>query len=115
MKKITVILLSLVALATFITANAYAGGKPTPVPYVQFHVTISSVSADSISIQTAKGLKTYKITKYTAITYEGKTVTPADLKAGMKVSVTPGFDTTTAGTITASAPPKATPTPAKKK
>ena len=78
--------------------------KATPTPH--FHTVIGSVSADSITVQEPKGEKTFKIDKYTTITYDGNTVTAADLKPGMRVSVVPGMDPTVAEQITASEPPK---------
>ncbi len=70
------------------------------------HTTISLVSSDSITIQSGKESKTFKITQDTAIELKGSRATVADLKPGMRVSITPGLEPTIAGHITANDPPK---------
>lgn len=70
------------------------------------HTTVESVSADSISIQGAKGSKSFKITKDTVFTFKGKTVKADELKPGMRVSVSAGVDPTVAARIAADDPPK---------
>jgi len=84
----------------------------TPIP--QFHTVIGSVSTDSITVKKTKESKTYKITKNTTITFENKTVTAADLKAGMRVVVSVDLDGVSASSIAASkAPAQPSPTPKK--
>jgi len=90
-------------------ACAAPAAKSTPAP--PKHTVISTVSAESITVDTGSGSKTYKITKNTEITFGGKNVKVDELKAGMRVSVVAGFDTSTAGEIAASNAPKATPSP----
>ena len=97
--------------------------KPTPAPR---HTVISSISSDSITVDTGLKTTTYQIDKHTKCFFQGNLVTTGDLKAGMRVSITPGgFDEKTADTINANDVPKApvakatpaakaTPTPKKK-
>lgn len=102
--KAFLLLLTTVALATSIPTRVQAGRpKPTPVPH--YHTVIAEISAESITVQGPKQTKTYKITKDTQITYNGKKVTAADLQAGMKVSVTAAMDPGTAVVITANKAP----------
>src|SRR6266853_1296671 len=77
--------------------------KEKPEPQ---HTTISLVSGDSISIQAGKDTETFKITQDTAIEFKGSRATVAELKPGMRVSITPGIEPTIAGHITANDPPK---------
>jgi hypothetical protein len=84
--------------------------KPRPTP---FHITIESVSPDSITVNQPGGVKTYKITKSTEITFKGDTVTVDQLQSGMRVEVTPdSVDQGTAEMIQADDPPP--PPPARK-
>ena len=93
---------------------AYAGSKPRPTP-VHHHVTIESISADSITINAPDGVKTYKISPNTEISFKGETATVDQLQAGMRVQVTPdAADDTIAGEIQANDPPH-DPTPKPKK
>jgi len=107
MKMFRSLILTLTALATLaITADLQAAAAK-PTPFVPHHTLIGSISATQITINTFTSSKTYKINKDTVITYQGNTVTTADLKPGMKVSITAGTDPDVAATITASPPPKA--------
>jgi len=100
----------LVALALWLPSPVEA--NPTPKPYIPHHTVIESVSADSITITSASGDKTYKITNETEITFKGDTVTADKLEAGMRVQVTPdSSDEGTAGRIEANDPPKEAPSP----
>jgi len=88
-------------------ADAKARGKVKPRP-TPFHMTIESISADSITVNDPDGAKTYKITKDTEITFKGDTVTTDQLQTGMRVEVTPdAVDENTAGMIQADDPPAA--------
>jgi hypothetical protein len=79
--------------------------KPKPTPN-HHHVTIETVSATSITVDEPGGVKTYKITANTEITFKGQTVTVDQLQAGMRVQVTPdAADEDTAGEIMADDPP----------
>jgi hypothetical protein len=94
--------------------RAAADSKPRPTP-VHHHVTIESVSSTSITINQPGGVKTYKISPNTEITFKGQTVTVDQLQAGMRVQVTPdAADDDTAGEIQANDPPH-DPTPKPKK
>ena len=87
--------------------------KPRPTPH---HVVITTISADSITISTSGGDKTYKITKNTEIKFKNDPTTVDKLQAGMRVQVTPdAVDEGTAAAILASDPPKEISTPAPKK
>jgi hypothetical protein len=70
------------------------------------HTTITSISAESITISEGGKAKTFKITKDTEITLKGQKVKPEDLKAGMRVTVNMGSDPTVASRINASDAPK---------
>lgn len=114
MKKLPVLLLTILALAVFAPVTLHAGGKATPTPFIAHHTVIGSISSDSITVNTNSGSKTYKITKFTSCSFEGKTVTVNDLKPGMKVSVV-ADSSGAAEVITASKPPKAEPASSPKK
>ena len=106
----------LLALGFCVSPVAQAGSKPRPTP-VHHHVTIESVSADSITVSQPGGAKTYKITPNTEITFKGDNATVDQLQAGMRVQVTPdAVDEGTAGAIAADDPPHdPTPRPTPKK
>lgn len=117
MKRIlSPLLLCLAALALSLSP-AIAGDKkaaPTPPPR---HTVIGSISSDSLTVDTGLRTTNYKLNKNTVFMYQGKRVSSNDLKAGMRVSVTPGFDALTASVVSATDAPKvpaATPTPGKK-
>jgi len=101
------------ALCLFTATKASANPPPKPVHH---HTVIEAVSADSITITSAAGTKTFKITKSTEITFKNQNVTPDKLEAGMRVNVTPdAVDETVAGQIAANDPPKAEASPSPKK
>ena len=103
MHRILFIISSLVAL--LLPPTLYAGAKVVPPVFPPHHTVIGAISADSITVTTFNGSKTYKIDRFTVITFMGKTVTTNDLKPGMKVSVTFGGDPATVASINASNPP----------
>lgn len=116
MKKPSSLLLILtLALALLTWSNDAFAGKPAPkrTPIPPKHTTISSISADSITISTGDSTKTYQITPSTAIEYQGQNVKATDLQPGMRVSVSAGMDPAKADRISASEAPKAAPTPKK--
>jgi len=79
--------------------------KPKPTPN-HHHTTIESISATSITIDQPGGVKTYKITPNTEISFKGQTTTVDQLQVGMRVQVTPdAADDETAGEIQADDPP----------
>jgi hypothetical protein len=82
------------------------GKPPEKKEHTQEHTTITSISAESVTISEGGKAKTFKITKDTEITLKGQKVKPEDLKAGMRVSVNMGSDTTVASRINASDAPK---------
>jgi hypothetical protein len=102
------ILLVLSLATTLATGVVFgAGGKlPPKKEYVPEHTTITSISADSLTISSGGTAKTYKLTKDTVLTFKGQTAKPEDLKAGMRVSVTMASDPTVASRVNASDPPK---------
>jgi hypothetical protein len=114
--RITLRLLLVLGLCSLALTHVDAKGgkaKPRPTP---FHITIESVSSDSITVNDPGGVKTYKITHNTEISFKGDTVTVDQLQAGMRVEVTPdSVDAGTAEMIQASdapLPPKAPKAPA---
>jgi hypothetical protein len=109
-----VMALSLAIVPAAIHAGTPAKPRPTPVHH---HVTIESVSADSITVDEPGGAKTYKISPHTDITFKNDPATVSQLQAGMRVQVTPdAADETVAGEIQADDPPKdPTPRPSTKK
>lgn len=99
------LLLSVVALVVAMPSVSHAAAaKKTPIP--PKHTVIATISSDSITIDTGRTTKTYKIDKFTRLSFGGKTVTAGDLKPGMRVSVTQGSDKEVASVITASPAPK---------
>jgi hypothetical protein len=81
---------------------------PSATPAAAKHTVISTISADSITIDTGKFTKSYKITERTQFIYNGTNVTLSEIKQGMRVSVTPMFDNRTAAVVIAGdAPTKA--------
>ena len=74
--------------------------KPSAPPDVKLP-TISSVTANSITIAEEKGTKTLTITQFTEIIVNGQRATAADLRPGMTVSFTLGTDPSKAGRINA--------------
>ena len=100
------LLLSLLALIALLSCPADASTKPKPTPKPDFHTVIESISADSITVKEPKETKTYKIDRYTEITYNGQPVKTTDLKPGMRVEVSSNTDTTVASRIDASEAPK---------
>ena len=80
--------------------------KPKPTPN-HHHVTIESISSDSITVKEPGGDKTYKIASTTEITYDGQPTTVDQLQEGMRVQVVPdAVDETVAGEIDANEAPK---------
>ena len=116
----------LVAIALIFMSPLLALGKggktppaqPTPAPQ---HTVIGNISADSITVDTGKSTRTYKIDRFTQCYLEGTQVPVTALKAGMRVSVSSDSDALTANAINASgapkgaAAPKASPAAGKKK
>ena len=109
---------TLLSVAMQPSAQAYTKTKPRATP-AHHHLVIESISADSITISNGGAdSKTYKITKQTEITFKGQATTTDQLKAGMRVQVTPdAADETAAGAISANDPPKdeGSPSPKPKK
>ena len=102
MKKFRV-LLPLVAVAVLSITPAFGASKKKPTPPPQQGLTISSVSANSITVTEGKTAKTLAITQFTEIIVNGQKATIAELKPGMTVSVTLGTDPTRASRINATA------------
>lgn len=111
MKHITSLLLVAVLSATIATVHAAA---PKATPFPPKHTVIVSISGDSVTTDTGKTTKSYKINKRTIFLYQGSRVTANDLKPGMRVTVTPAFDGKTAASIAASDVPKKVEAAAKK-
>jgi hypothetical protein len=104
MKNICFIVISvlLVALAT----PAFAGSKKKKATPAQYQApVISSVTANTITVNEEKTARTFIITQFTEINVNGQRAAVADLKAGMTVSVTIGVDPTRASRINATGVP----------
>jgi hypothetical protein len=80
--------------------------KPAPI-----RPTITTISADSITMTDAHGKQTYKIDERTEVTFKGQKATVDSLKPGMRVSIVKGSDPTVAGRISANEAPKDAPKP----
>jgi hypothetical protein len=94
-------LLILVAcLALFSDALAGSKKKPAAPPPSQ-SPAIAAVTADSVTVRDAQGMKTLAITQFTEINLNGRKATAAELKPGMTVNVTLGTDPTKASRINA--------------
>ncbi len=81
-------------------STALAGGKKAK-PIEHHDTVITSVAADSITIDADKVTKSFKITQFTEVTLRGQKAALTDLQPGMMVSVTMGADPTTASRIAA--------------
>jgi hypothetical protein len=84
-----------------ITANG-AGKKKKATPPQQQATTITSVTANRVTVSENKTARTFTITQFTEIIVNGQRGTAADLKPGMTVSVTIGTDASRASRINAS-------------
>ena len=62
---------------------------------------IQSIESDNITINTGALIKVYKFDAYTEFTYCGNPVKLKDLKAGMRVTITPAFDNCYAALVAA--------------
>lgn len=103
MKNARFVLSAVAVCLGMLAANPAFGAskkKPSPPPQSQAP-TITSVSANSITVTEAKVSKTLIITQFTEITVNGQRATAADLKAGMIVSITLGTDPSKASRINA--------------
>ena len=88
--------------------NGKKKGKGGDKPAEVHHTVIASVDLESITVKEDKTTKDYKVTKDTIIELRGQKASLFDLKEGMRVSITIGFDPTTLDRIIANdAPPKA--------
>ena len=80
--------------------------KPVPPPK---RTVIQSIESDSITINTGASIKVYKVDAHTEFTYRGNRVKRKDLKAGMRVMITPSFDNLCATLVAASEAPAVSP------
>jgi len=102
-KSYALLIIAALFAACFVpTSTCNAGPKKKATPPPEYHTVISSVSADSITVQEPKASKTYKIDQFTAIYYNGQSAKVTDLKTGMRVEVSAGGDPTVAERISAS-------------
>ncbi|GEM_PF-1838837 len=104
-------LYTLAALCLCLPMAQAADSKATPKPTPK-HVTIKAISSSEITIDTGVVAKTYKLDDHTVYVFQGQRVPQSDVKAGMRVNVTPSFDGKNATMVTATEAPKATPAPA---
>jgi hypothetical protein len=128
--RIILLLVLAVGIQTLVTGPASAAGRPQarptagrmpgkPLPKKEppkaEHTTVSSISAESITITEGGKAKTYKITKDTEIAVKGQKAKVEDIKSGMRVSVSMGSDPAVASRINASDAPKEDPKAGDKK
>jgi hypothetical protein len=90
-----------VLLGLLIPTPVFGASKKKPSPTPSQAPTISSVSADSITVTEPKGAKTLAITQFTEITVNGQRATAAELKPGMTVTIALGTDPSKASRINA--------------
>ncbi|MGI8437376.1 MAG: hypothetical protein ACR2NX_10810 [Chthoniobacterales bacterium] len=104
--KTSLRLLFAVALAlTLSSSTGVAASKKKKKEPERQYTTISSVTADSITISENKITKTFPITQFTEILVEGQKSTVAALQPGMLVTITLGSDGVRAARINAGDPP----------
>jgi hypothetical protein len=98
-RRLFVIALSL---GMLFSVSVFAGSKKKPTPPPQAPpTTITSVTANSVTISEAKVAKSLAITQFTEINVNGRRATAAELKPGMTVTVTLGGDPSSASRINA--------------
>lgn len=99
-------ILLLVAVVT--TTPAFAGGRKSKAPPAPEHheTVISNVGPTALTVTQDHATRTFTITPFTEVTLNGQKAGVADLKPGMKVSVTLGMDASKASRINASGAPK---------
>ena len=88
MKHKTLLSVALAALVSLTPGFVLAAGKRKYTPPPIHETKITSVSATSITISEDKNTKTLTINQFTEITLNGAKATAADLKPGMRVSIT---------------------------
>lgn len=101
--RIAVYLIVITVLLFLSEISAVAGSKKKPTPAPPQPPTISSVTANSITIKDENATKTLTITQFTEINVNGRKATAAELKPGMAVNVTLGTDPSKASRINATA------------
>ena len=114
-------LLALLICST-LPALVFAGGKLKPKePFKPAYDVVQAVdpTANSVTIghanSTDTSTKTYKLDKFSEVEVNGEKASLADVKPGMKASVTPGVVENTASRLVVSpAPPEPTPYPTPK-
>jgi hypothetical protein len=100
----TFIIILLMAATSFSAFGAgHKGAKAKATPAVNHETVISTVTPTEITVTEDKTAKTYVLTQFTEITLNGNRATAADLKPGMKVSVTIGTDATHLSRVAATA------------
>jgi hypothetical protein len=101
MKQYRSVVLALL-LGMVLSSAAFGGSKKKPSPPPQSQSpTITSVTANSITVIEGKMAKTLLITQFTEINVNGLRATAADLKRGMTVSFVISTDATKASRINA--------------
>jgi hypothetical protein len=101
MKQYRSVILALL-LGMLLSSAAFGGSKKKPSPPPQSQSpTITSVTANSITVMEGKMAKTLLITQFTEINVNGQRATVADLKPGMTVTFVISTDATKASRINA--------------
>jgi len=90
MKKSYLVSFVVAALFAIVSITPAVGGgkKKTAPPPVAPSPTISSVTANSVTVTESKTSRTLTISQFTEITVNGVKATAAELKPGMTVSIT---------------------------
>ena len=95
-----------VLLVVSATPPVFAGSKKKKATPAQYQApVISSVTANTITVNEEKTARTFIITQFTEINVNGQRAAVADLKPGMTVSVTLGVDPARASRIVATGAP----------
>ena len=103
MKKSYLVSFVVAALFAIVSITpAMGGGKKKPTPAaVTPSPTITSVTANSVTVMENKSARTLAISQFTEISVNGVKATVADLKPGMTVGITLGTDASRVARIVA--------------
>ena len=109
MKRLVILIVFVSAWTQILTPHpGFAAGKKKKTSpgaeREQYDPVISNVTANSITVINQREARTFIVTPFTEINVNGQKGMIADLKSGMRVTVTIGMDPTRAGRIVASGP-----------
>jgi hypothetical protein len=100
MKQYRSVILALL-LGMLLSSAAFGGSKKPSPPPQNPAPTITSVTANSVTVMEGKMARTLLITQFTEINVNGQRATAADLKPGMTVTFVISTDATKASRINA--------------